>query len=244
MECATCREALSARIDGEAEPVPAALVDEHVRACASCRAWRDRAADLSRSLRVRAAVPAPDLSRAILDNAPTRTRVRWPRCALGGIAVAQLGLAVAQLFGVVPTVAHLHHEAESVARHLFNEGTAWNLALGVGLLWAAFRPRAASGQIPVLGGFLLVLVAYSTHDLITGAAPVTRVAGHGILVAGLILLIIVNRRFGWRPGKVRSAGAGAGVGASDAPAEPVPPAPGRDRSGRRPLRPAGRHRAA
>jgi predicted anti-sigma-YlaC factor YlaD len=204
MDCATCRESLSARIDGEAEPVLAALVDEHVRACASCRTWRDRVADLSRSLRVRAAVSVPDLSRAILGNAPSCTRDWWPRGALVGVAVAQLGLAVAQLFGVVPTAAHLHHDAVSVANHLFNEGTAWNLALGVGLLWAAFHPRTASGQIPVLGGFLLVLLACSTHDLVVGTVPVTRVAGHGLLVAGLILLVLVNPAL--RSGIVASGG--------------------------------------
>jgi hypothetical protein len=60
VDCLTCREAISARLDGEPEPVPAAETDEH----------------------------------------------------------------------------------------LFHESTAWNLALGVGLLWAAFRtePNRTEGN--------------------------------------------------------------------------------------------------
>ena len=43
MNCDVAREALSARIDGEREPVPAARVDEHLESCAECRDWRDQA---------------------------------------------------------------------------------------------------------------------------------------------------------------------------------------------------------
>jgi predicted anti-sigma-YlaC factor YlaD len=245
MECSLCREALSARIDGEAEPVPAALVDEHVQSCASCRAWQDRVAGLSRSLRVRAAVPVPDLTRAILADAPVfvETRGLWPRYALGGVAVAQLALALAQFFGVGQAATHADHDAVPVASHLFNEGTAWNLALGVGLFWAAFRPRTASGLIPVLGGFLALLIAYSTHDVIAGTAPVTRVAGHGLLVAGLLLLILVHRKSGGAsPGHALGTGSGGEVSPSTAPAEPAAEEGGG--SARPPLRPASRHRAA
>ncbi|GAB3470050.1 zf-HC2 domain-containing protein [Actinophytocola sediminis] len=244
MECANCREALSARIDGEDEPVPATSTDEHLRDCADCQQWYDRAIDLSRSLRVRAAAPVPDLSQAILDDAPVLVDTRgWsPRLALGGVGVAQISLALSQLFGVGATAAHARHDAVPVASHLFNEGTAWNLALGIGLFWAAFRPRATSGLIPVLGGFVLVLLAYSTHDLVTGTAPVTRVAGHGLLVAGLLLLILVNRR----PDGSRPADTGDDrVDDHQPPAEPpADPKLGSRRPGRPPLRPAGRHRAA
>lgn len=66
-----------------------------------------------------------------------------------------------------------------VAGHLFNEGTAWNFAVGLGLFWAVFRPRAASGLIMVMAGFVAVLLVYSTYDLITGVAPVIRELGHG-----------------------------------------------------------------
>lgn len=246
MECVRCREALSARIDGEDEPVPAIVTDEHLRDCGDCRQWYDRAVDLSRSLRVREAAPVPDLSEAILDEAPVLvdTRGWWPRIALGGVGVAQISLALSQLLGVGTTATHAQHGGVPVASHLFNEGTAWNLALGIGLFWAAFRPRATSGLIPVVGIFVVVLLAYSTHDLITGVAPVTRVAGHGLLVAGLLLLFLVNRLpDGSRPADTSGESDldhgedhGAGTGT---------PARSRGRrAGRAPLRPAGHHRAA
>ncbi len=66
-----------------------------------------------------------------------------------------------------------HGGGPTAAGHLFNESTAWNLALGVGMLWAAFRPRATAGLVPMLAIFVVVLAAYSTHDLLTGAAPVS-----------------------------------------------------------------------
>jgi predicted anti-sigma-YlaC factor YlaD len=165
----------------------------------------------------------------------------WPRYALGGVAVAQLALALAQFFGVGQAATHADHDAVPVASPLFNEGTAWNLALGVGLFWAAFRPRTASGLIPVLGGFLALLIAYSTHDVIAGTAPVTRVAGHGLLVAGLLLLILVHRQSGGAsPGHALRTGSGGEVSPSTAPAEPAAEEGGdsaRQRRVRRMIRP-------
>jgi uncharacterized membrane protein len=109
------------------------------------------------------------------------------------------------------------------------------------LVCAAFHPRATSGLIPVLGGFVLVLLAYSTHDLITGAAPVARVAGHGLLVAGLILLILGNRQTrDDEPRGTRQAGTDSATDTGSVSPGP----PGRSGRGRPPLRPASRHRAA
>lgn len=71
--CSVAREALSARIDGEAGPVPAARVDEHLESCADCSAWFDRACELS--LRVDlSAITAPDLTADILRSAAAETQ--------------------------------------------------------------------------------------------------------------------------------------------------------------------------
>ncbi|MCX2954519.1 zf-HC2 domain-containing protein, partial [Lentzea sp. NEAU-D7] len=43
VDCYTCREALSARLDGELEGVPAAEVDAHLETCTSCPAGPDHA---------------------------------------------------------------------------------------------------------------------------------------------------------------------------------------------------------
>ena len=248
MDCLTCRESLSARLDGEAEPAPAEQVDAHLAECGACRAWQRRGEELNRVLRVRPATPVPDLHEAILADAPQIEPAQgwWVRGALVCVAVAQVTLGLSQLLGMGVTAMHVGHEdAPAVAGHLFNESTAWNLALGIGMLWAAFRPRATSGLVPVLAGFVVVLFAYSAHDLVTGAAPVSRVLGHGLLVLGLGLMIVVNRRHhphapdGARasttPGTLaEGAGAVADPGGTDV-AGPT---------GRPHLRPAGHHRAA
>lgn len=245
VDCETCREALSARLDGEAEPAPAEQTDEHLRACAACRRWRSAATEVSRTLRVREAPRAPDLTDAILANAPipVDTRSAWPRLALGGVAVAQIGLALAQVFGGGDTAQHAEQGAVEVAGHLFNESTAWNLALGIGLLWAAFRTRAATGMIPVLAGFVVVLVAYSAHDLIAGVASVSREAGHGLLVVALALLIVIHRWYR-DPAPHDADAVGHGMSGSAKDAAELPPAASSQGRRRPPLRPASRHRAA
>lgn len=199
-------------------------------------------------LRVRPAVPVPDISETILADAPVIEPAQgWGiRGALVVVAVAQVTLGLSQLLGMGAAAAHLDHSGgPAVAGHLFNESTAWNLALGVGMLWAAFRPRATTGLVPVLAGFVLVLFAYSTHDLVTGAAPVSRVLGHGLLVVGLALMIIVNRRH--RPPAPDSARAPRAAGSAHQEAGEVGDPAGPEvagPAGRPHLRPAGRHHAA
>ncbi|MEU5692350.1 zf-HC2 domain-containing protein [Actinosynnema sp. NPDC020468] len=198
MDCETCREALSARLDAESEPVPAADTDAHLEGCPSCRAWQDSAAALTRSLRLRPATATPDLVDAVLAAAPPppRRRTGWyPRLGLGAVGVAQVTLGLGQLFGSSTspdaTSGHGLHGASS--GHLFNESTAWNLALGLGLLWAALWPRGTSGLLPVTAAFVAVLTPYSVGDLVSGQATVQRVTSHAILLLGLALLITVHR---------------------------------------------------
>jgi predicted anti-sigma-YlaC factor YlaD len=246
VDCATCREAVSARIDGETEPAPATQTDGHLRTCPECRAWQARAVELSRELRVREVAAVPDLRDSIMEYAPRLddTRGWWPRALLGGIAVAQIGLALSQMVGAGTADDHLQHGAP-VANHFFNESTAWNLALGIGLFWAAFRPRATSGLLPVLAGFVVVLLGYSMHDLITGTAPVLRVVGHGLLVVALCLLIVVNRRAREpAPGGADALGADTTAEAGESGESAVQPATSDGAKPRSPLRPAGRHHAA
>jgi len=243
----TCREAVSARLDGEAEPVPAERTDEHLASCAACRSWQTRVARTSRGLRVRPAGDVPDLTAAILQNAvpPSSTRGWWARIALIAVAAGQLSLALSQMLGA--SVPHgTGHDAVPVAGHLFNESTAWNLALGLGLLWAAFRPRATSGLIPVLGGFVVLLGIYSAHDLVIGVAPASRVMGHGLLLLGLGLLVVINRWYSDpapRPGEALDDTRDGPATTEEAEPDEVGKAAESTRRHRH-LRPAGRHRAA
>jgi predicted anti-sigma-YlaC factor YlaD len=242
VDCLTCREALSARLDGEEEPVPAERTDEHLASCAACRSWQGRAAETTRTLRVRQATPVPDLADAILEIAvpPSGVRGWWARIALIAVAAAQLSLALGQMLGVGAP----GHGGMPVAGHLFNESTAWNVALGVGLLWAAFRSRVTTGLIPVLGGFVVLLGIYSAHDLVAGLVPPARVIGHGLLLVGLCLLVVINRRYNDpTPDETLDDDTGSGATTTTATTEDPGQPTGTTRRHRH-LRPAGHHRAA
>ncbi|XVS62001.1 zf-HC2 domain-containing protein [Actinosynnema sp. CA-299493] len=195
MDCQSCREALSARLDGETEPVPAAETDAHLAQCPACTRWQASAQALTRTIRVRPVGPDPDLVDAVLAAAPPdhtsvpRHTALRPRLALAAVAIVQLWLALAQLLAG----ATGGHGGPGISTHLFNEGAAWNLALGIGLMVAAVSSHRAAGLLPTLGGFVAVLLAFSVSDLLDGTATTTRVASHLPLVAGLVLLYLVAR---------------------------------------------------
>jgi predicted anti-sigma-YlaC factor YlaD len=192
--CKTCREALSARIDGEPEPVPAEAVDRHLGSCSACRSWYARAEHLRRTMTLHPALPVPDLTASILERTPAPTGERWPaRIALSAVAIAQLTLATAQLLGAAEGLS-IQQASGLMVGHLTRESAAWNLAVGIGLMWAALRTRAAAGQLPLLTGFVLVLTAVSTADLFGGDVTVTRVLSHLPVVLGLLLLYVVYRQ--------------------------------------------------
>jgi predicted anti-sigma-YlaC factor YlaD len=144
---------------------------------------------------VRPVTPIPDLAASILDAAPPITppepRGWLPRVLLGGVAVAQLTLGLAQVLGGGAS-AHGGHTSGVGSSHLFNESTAWNLALGLGLLWTALRPAATSGTLPVTAAFVAVLIPYSASDLLSGTATAARVLSHSLLLVGLALLAFVH----------------------------------------------------
>jgi predicted anti-sigma-YlaC factor YlaD len=188
MDCGTCTEALSARLDGEPEPVPAAEVDEHLAGCADCQAWQADATLLSRHVRVRPVTPTPDLVGAVLAEARAPRR-SLRRIALAAIGLVQLLLAVAQLFG---TDSHLHNGG-TLTGHLLSEGAAWNLALGLAMLAAAWQTRRAAGLLPAVAVFVVALAVISLVDLATGGVPGTRLLSHIPLLIGVALLYLVQR---------------------------------------------------
>jgi predicted anti-sigma-YlaC factor YlaD len=242
VDCSTCREALSARLDGEAGPVPATETDAHLAQCTSCSRWQLRAQALTRRIRVRPAEPAPDLVEAALAAAPPHHTALTPRLGLAAVALLQLWLALAQSFAGV--TSHAGHGGGGISGHLFNEGAAWNLALGIGLLVAAVDGHRAAGLLPTLGGFVVVLLAFSVHDLLDGTATTARVVSHLPLVAGLALLLLVAgaHRDQPVPGTPATSGHGDPNGTPD---RGVPgPRSSRSRGRARHLRPTAHQRAA
>ncbi|MBF6059406.1 zf-HC2 domain-containing protein [Nocardia terpenica] len=186
MNCDVCREALSARIDGEPEPVPAAHVDRHVDACGDCADWYARSTRAVRALRLRPAEPVPDLTAAIVDHTdrrPVRPRPvvsPLPRAMLAGIGIAQCGLAVG---------THGTHGPLPLCETL-----AWNLALGLAMLGGAIRPRLVTGVIAVVTAAVAVSAAVLATDVVRHELPVHRVGAHAVLLAALATLLVLRHR--------------------------------------------------
>ncbi|HUO40035.1 MAG TPA: zf-HC2 domain-containing protein [Mycobacterium sp.] len=216
MDCDVAREALSARIDGEREPVPALRVDEHLALCAGCRDWYSRAVDQTQQLRRLvgrahvAAVREPQsrrpLAQASLAAWAAATTRRW---ALGVVGAIQIGLAIAQGFGVDLGIQD-HGQAPMLSGHLLNESTAWSAALGVVMVVAAWRPAAAAGLAAVLTVFSLVLAGFVISDAATGAVTAVRLMSHLPVLAGTVLALLV-----WRATRPTTPGPRSGAAPAD-----------------------------
>jgi hypothetical protein len=62
VNCTQCREALSARLDGEDSGAPPGAVDAHLATCTACCWFADEAARVTRLARAALATQAPDLT--------------------------------------------------------------------------------------------------------------------------------------------------------------------------------------
>ncbi|WP_405179252.1 zf-HC2 domain-containing protein [Nocardia sp. NBC_01377] len=197
MECSVAREALSARLDGEAQAVPSARVDEHLTTCAGCRSWYDAAEQVTRQARLAPAPPVPDLTEQILAAAPAPRPARpirlvW-RVLLGIAAAAQIAVALAQAFGVDFGMTTMDGHPAPMATHLLNESTAWAVALGTGFLFAAARPATAEAMLAVAAAYLVVLGGYVTVDWVEDRLTAARLASHSVALIAVLVLVPVAR---------------------------------------------------
>jgi predicted anti-sigma-YlaC factor YlaD len=190
MRCEAIREALSARLDGEASGLADSAVDAHLRTCAACTAWAEELSILHRMVRVREAEPVPDLTAAILGAGAAPRPV--PRAQ--PISVARWGLFVVALTQLVlagPTL--VLGEGSGAAVHVARELGAFDVALAVGLLVAAWQPARAWGLLPVVAALALVLGGTAVLDVVRGTATSFGEAHHLLDLAGVALLWGVAR---------------------------------------------------
>lgn len=189
------RESLSARLDGEREPVPSARVDEHLGECAACRVWFDEAASDARGLRrlvQSRPVIAPMVPLEIGRVSPRpRSWMTWQRWVLLCAGISQSVLATVQGLGLY--VGLTHDQGMNSGSHLLNESTSWSIALGVVMVIAALRPGAAAGLAGVLTVFVGVLTVYVVVDALCGAVTTARMLTHLPVVIGAVLAIMVWR---------------------------------------------------
>ncbi len=204
VDCVVAREALSARLDGEREPVPSARVDEHLRGCQDCADWYDRAGVLGLQLRdladgalIGAVSAQPDRRTSALTGVGQWVRGHLLTIAIVAIGVAQVGLAAAQAVGVNFGMVAAHHGSASGA-HLLNESTAWSAALGIATIAMAFRRRIAPGLACVLVIYCGFLVYYVVSDALAGQVTPLRVLSHLPVALAAIVSVFASRTT--RPG--------------------------------------------
>jgi predicted anti-sigma-YlaC factor YlaD len=198
VNCTQCKEALSARLDGEGSAAQGRTIEAHLTTCAACRRFADQAARVTRLARTAVATQEPDVVEAVLAAAPRSRRPRLTvalRVMLGLVGLAQLEIA---LVGVLAAPSGGHDsrgvmlEGASIA-HFAHESAAWNLALGVGFLWIAWHSSRTSGMVPTLATFVAVLAVLVALDVVAGRVDPERFLLHGLVVLGLILLLVLDR---------------------------------------------------
>jgi predicted anti-sigma-YlaC factor YlaD len=194
--CEEIRTALSARMDGEDTGlIPAALLDDHLVACADCRAWQSAAEEVT--LIIREPMGVPDLTAPILAavaeqrRAEAAGRRRILQIALALSAVVQLALAVPAL--LVP----------GVDLHTSREAASFDIALAVGFALAAWWPERARAFVPVAFVLAGCLTLTSAFDIAGGATLVAHEISHVAALAQAGLLLALSRRV--QPDRVPAA---------------------------------------
>jgi predicted anti-sigma-YlaC factor YlaD len=202
MQCSQIRDAVSARLDGEAPGVDDATLYRHLGECAACRAFAHDAEDLHRAVRLEPAPPIPDLAPSILLAIGDDTRAGAAAAAGAGGAARDRGelvallrwllvaLAVVQIAVAVPAL--LGSDAGlpvHTARHL----GSFDVAIAVGFLFAAWKPSRIAGMLPVLGALAVCLVISALLDVAGGNTAALSESHHITDFAGLLVMWLIGR---------------------------------------------------
>src|ERR1700738_2534898 len=160
MDCTLFREAISARLDGEAAELEPAAVDAHLAVCQACRTWAAAAQRVTRAARVGPADPVPDLTVAIMSSLATEAN-KTPRGAPAKVAsavgIARFGLFMVAVFQLCLAVPALLGDDAGAPVHIAHEQGSWALALAVGLLVVAWRPSQAAAMLPLVAALVVGL---------------------------------------------------------------------------------------
>lgn len=197
LTCEQCREAVSARFDGEPTGAAAEAVATHLRGCNGCRAFAlglHRLDDVpggepevpDRSARILAAVRA---DRPARPRRPAAARIGAARVGLGAIALVEMAAALADLVA-------------GVGVHSLRDLGAFQLALAVGFLVAALRPETATGLAPTAAALAACLLIVVGLDLAIAQTSAAGEAGHMIELVGIALVWQVAHERPARPVRV------------------------------------------
>jgi predicted anti-sigma-YlaC factor YlaD len=191
------RHAFSARLDGEDPGLDDAAVYAHLADCTDCRRFAHDAEVLHRTVRLAPAPVIPDLTpgilaaigaeRAAADRSATvpsddaNHALRW---ILLAIAVAQIAVAIPPLIFGSDAGLPVH-----TARHI----GSFDVALGVGFLYAAWKPSRIPGLLPVVTALVVCLVGSSLLDVAAGNTAALGEVQHVFDFVGLAVVWLLSR---------------------------------------------------
>ncbi len=190
MTCMQIRHAISARLDGEDPVLDDATVYGHLAGCTDCRSYARDAETLHRQLRLSPAPAIPDLAPGILaaigeerrvdSSDDTSTALRW---ILVAIALTQIAIAIPALVFGSDAGLPVH-----TARHI----GSFDVALGVGFLYAAWKPWRIPGLLPVVAALVACLIGSSLLDVASGNTAALGEVQHVLDVVGLVVVWLLR----------------------------------------------------
>jgi predicted anti-sigma-YlaC factor YlaD len=187
--CQSARGWQSAYRDGET--FNDARAADHIQACPGCTAWVEALDGLTGRLRVRSAAshdlvgPALAAWRSRAERGADQ-RARAGRAVLLSAGLAGLLLAVSRLVGFPPV-------SPRISAHAGRELAAFEAALAVGFILAAWRPRRhADGLLVVALTVTAFTVAGASADLLVGRHQLGSEVAHLPLLAGTLGLVLTQ----------------------------------------------------
>ncbi len=128
------------------------------------------------------AIGAESSTSADADVEPdTNLALRW---ILVAIAVAQIAVAIPALIFGNDASLPVH-----AARHI----GSFDVALGVGFLYAAWKPSRIPGLLPVVAALVACLVGSSLLDVAAGSTRALGEAQHVLDFVGLVVVWLLSR---------------------------------------------------
>ena len=176
--------AISAQLDGEHSDLAEDVIDAHLESCAECRAFRDKAAALSRSLRFvepaeSGMAPPTDLSEVILAGVEPEWR-RTSSARQANLTVARAAMVLMGAIFALWAVALIVHSsglvplgeegkvldptADPERANLLMEGAAVRFGMACGLFGFGMRDIAL-GTVTIEQVYFLIATALATFSL-------------------------------------------------------------------------------
>ncbi|HEV7526590.1 MAG TPA: hypothetical protein VGP92_16600 [Acidimicrobiia bacterium] len=176
-------------LDGEpatAVDTPTEAARAHVRTCAACRAFIEEASALQ-SITSAGRADAPDLTAEVLETARAQRHRLDPLTS--ALRIGLVLVAVAQFVLAVPGLVYGTDEGAPI--HIAHEVGAWDLALAVGFVFAAWRPLRAVGLLPFAAALSAGLILTAILDIAHGRAVALTETTHLLELVGTTFLYLL-----------------------------------------------------